>query len=468
MLRFLAVLLILPRFIFPQTPAPGPGTIHEQISCRHSSSETYALYLPKDFSPDSTWPILVSFDPGGRVMLPMNLLRDAAESGGYILICPRGVKNGPLQPALLSLAAVWGDVVGRWPIDGRRVYAVGFSGGARMASVFPQVTGQPLAGILACGAGLNQGVSPEQLSDTMYVGITGYADFNYSEMVRLEQTLAPRPRPSVFFFIDQAHQWPQADLCRRAIELFTVQAMKDDHLPRETTFLTEIFQREFTALGERSLQGEAYFAARQAVGILKLFTDLHNPADLEALRQGQKAWLGSKSFKVFQKEEAARLRRESDTLGKVAWAFSQIRQGPQPDLNPLRLIAGLGLHLWVKTADGSRKIYETSLARRILSAVADAARDETLIHLGQQQVNRAEWTARIRCEASQGSPGLSAALYDHGCILARLGRKKEALKALREALSAGFSDRRLLMEDPDWDSLRSSEDFQALLKGLPQ
>lgn len=466
-LFFWSMLFILPLMIIAQTPLPEPGIIHQQIGCRQNPAETYALYLPGGFTPDRTWPLLISLDPGGRVMIPMNLFEEAAENGGYILICPTGVRNGPVEPAVTALSTVWTDVITRLPIDGRRIYAAGFSGGARMASLFPLVTGQPLAGILACGAGLSQGVTPEQLADTLYLGVAGFADFNYAEMARLEQALNQRPRPAHFFHLDQAHQWPAAEICLRAVSLFDIQAMKDGLIPRNTSRLAEIYQREARAVTERSRQGDGYFAAREADSLHKLFSGLLTPAEMEALEQ-LKNQQQSKAFRRFQKEEANRLQRESDTLSRVAGVFGQIRRGPDPDMNPVRLIAGLGLQTWVKLAAETDDPYESGLARRILSAVVDAARDETLTHLGRQQLVQAEMTAQIRCQAARGSRQYGPALYDHGCIHARMGRKKEAMKALREAVENGFSDRKLFMEDPDLASLRSNDDFQALLKELRQ
>ncbi|MCK7518250.1 MAG: hypothetical protein MZV64_11280 [Ignavibacteriales bacterium] len=47
---------------------------------------------------------------------------------------------------------MWADVSTRFPIDERRVYTTGFSGGARVASFFPRVIGRPIAGVVGCGS----------------------------------------------------------------------------------------------------------------------------------------------------------------------------------------------------------------------------------------------------------------------------------------------------------------------------
>jgi hypothetical protein len=42
----------------------------------------------------------------------------------------------------------------------------------------------------------------------------------------------------------------------------------------------------------------------------------------------------------------------------------------------------------------------------------------------------------------------------------------EAIATLRQAIDAGYQDLARIREDPDWDSVRSRPDFQALLRDL--
>lgn len=84
----------------------------------------------------------------------MMLFKEAAEKFGYILAGSNNSQRGPWENNVKAANAVWMDSHLRFHIDEKRVYAAGFSGGARMASGFSRLLNKPVAGIIACGAGL--------------------------------------------------------------------------------------------------------------------------------------------------------------------------------------------------------------------------------------------------------------------------------------------------------------------------
>lgn len=54
--------------------------------------------------------------------------------------------------------------------------------------------------------------------------------------------------------------------------------------------------------------------------------------------------------------------------------------------------------------------------------------------------------------------------YNLACSLARLGRRREAIKALRKAIEEGYSDFDYLLADGDLDDLRGEPAFKRLLR----
>src|SRR5690349_9997388 len=46
-----------------QTDSIPRGQIVERIEALNDSSQSYALYLPSNYTPDRKWPILYAFDP---------------------------------------------------------------------------------------------------------------------------------------------------------------------------------------------------------------------------------------------------------------------------------------------------------------------------------------------------------------------------------------------------------------------
>ena len=148
------------------------GKILEKVVCRQDPEKSYALYLPTAYSEEKEWPVLYAMDPGARGEIPVALFHKAAEEFGYILVGSNDSRNGPWQPVIQSLIAVWNDTHDRFSIDKKRIYVTGFSGGSRAASIFARVVMQPVAGIIGCGAGLAKAlIKPEQVQTAYYLGI---------------------------------------------------------------------------------------------------------------------------------------------------------------------------------------------------------------------------------------------------------------------------------------------------------
>src|SRR5207253_6401651 len=89
-----------------QTPAAG--TVHASVPVAADASNSYALYLPSNYSTAKHWPLLLIFDPSARGEVPVKLFHEAAERYGFILICSNNSRNfeDPSNAIHLLLAEV--------------------------------------------------------------------------------------------------------------------------------------------------------------------------------------------------------------------------------------------------------------------------------------------------------------------------------------------------------------------------
>ena len=116
-----------------QTNAIPKGQIVERMECLNDSSQSYALYLPSNYTPDRKWPILYALDPGARGKTPVERFKESAEKYGWILAGSNNSRNGPWRRSADAWSAMTKDTQQRFSIDDDLVYATSFSGGARMA-----------------------------------------------------------------------------------------------------------------------------------------------------------------------------------------------------------------------------------------------------------------------------------------------------------------------------------------------
>src|SRR5260370_1241352 len=87
--------LILLLAIFP-APAESlsTGQVLADVKCAADASQSYALYLPSNYTPDRTWPVILGFDPGGRGRNAVDRYQAAAEQYGYIIAASNNSRNG--------------------------------------------------------------------------------------------------------------------------------------------------------------------------------------------------------------------------------------------------------------------------------------------------------------------------------------------------------------------------------------
>src|SRR5262245_66275624 len=111
---------------------PPPGKISEDVKCVAEPAQSYALYVPSNYSPDRLWPVIFAFDPGARGRVPVERYQAAAERYGFIVAGSNNSRNGSTENSK-AIVAMTGDVLSRFSIDERRIYLAGMSGGSRVA-----------------------------------------------------------------------------------------------------------------------------------------------------------------------------------------------------------------------------------------------------------------------------------------------------------------------------------------------
>jgi len=73
---------------------PSRGRIVNDMKCATDSSQSYALYLPSNYSPEQPWSLILAFDPRARGRTPVERFQAAAESYGYIVAGSNNSRNG--------------------------------------------------------------------------------------------------------------------------------------------------------------------------------------------------------------------------------------------------------------------------------------------------------------------------------------------------------------------------------------
>lgn len=222
-----------------QTSQAETGKILPSVPCLKDPNTTYALYLPKKYLPTQKFPLILAFDPHGSGSFPLNLYSDLAEKYGYIMAGSNDSKNGNnIARTEQIIASLLQDIPGRFSVDTGRIYTMGFSGGARTASLIGLYFGG-ISGVIGCGAGFPV-VDQRGTFRFDYIGFAGISDFNMYELLRLDQQLSQNNFNHALFLFDGIHEWPSATMMEKAFQWNKCCAMRRKIIPRDELFLEKV------------------------------------------------------------------------------------------------------------------------------------------------------------------------------------------------------------------------------------
>lgn len=438
------------------------GRVVETIATLRDPAQTYALYLPSNYTPARRWPTLYCFDPLARGPLPVKLFSEAAERFGWVVVGSNNSRNGPLGDSVKAAGAMIEDTQARLSVDARRLYAAGFSGGARQSILIDQLCRHCLAGVIAAGAGYPPEHRPAAPLTFALFGAAGVDDFNFPEMKTLDATLARLGATHRFESFDGGHAWLPPELAAAAVEWMELQAIRSDLRQQDEAFTAAVWERRLAAARRLEAESKSYAAYRAYASLAADFRGLHDTTEAD----GRAAALGaSKEVKTALRDEAEQLGRQQRLVAQL-FELAERRRGEfevrvqatadfRATVEELRAAAKTG------TDSGERRV-----ARRTLNQVA-AHFYEAAANLRQQHARPPVIVAALEI-ASEISPNSPQVLYELAVAYATNSDRKKALAALRTAFEKGFKDTAALEREPALEALRGEAEYKRLLESLKQ
>ena len=426
----------------------------EGIACASDPSQTYTLYLPPGFTNKRRWPVLLIFDPRGRSVVAAEVFREAARDYGWIIVSSNDTRSdGPMEPNIKALNALWPEVQIRLPADLKRIYATGFSGGAAVSYYLADQTGE-IAGIIACGGQMLE----DQLEGTRcpLFSAAGDTDFNYRAMRQVDAFLADQGNPHRLEIFEGPHRWMPTALAREAVEWMELEAMRSGLRERDPEMVEALYCRDVAAAEKLAGGGRELDAARRYWAVERTFNGLRATGEVrrraEMLESSPETRRQRKDEKRWENFEAAYLQRSRDRLALLR--FSEIPPPVSQLAHELRIEEML--------RRSQRPGIEGLTARRALQTPhtflsfyfpRDFLAEGRWAHL----TTSLELALLIR----ENSP---TAWYNLACARARMNHPKAAVEALERAFEAGLDRPELIATDSDLDTLREREDFKALVE----
>ncbi|MCB1009471.1 MAG: tetratricopeptide repeat protein [Acidobacteria bacterium] len=432
----------------------APGEIHSGLGAAPDPTQTFELYLPSSFDPAKRWPLLLVFDPRSRGKLAAEIFRPVAEELGWIVASSDNtMSDGPWEPNIRAVNAMFPDLVSRLPVDTGRIYATGFSGGAMLSWIVGVRTGQ-LAGVLSVGGRLPDGLEKRPIGFAFWA-TAGRSDFNYRPSAELDELAAELGVPHRLEYFDGPHTWLSPEEARRALRWFEVLAMRDGKRPRDDAFLDAELAADVAGADALERDGRTLEALRRLEAVVSTYGGLR---DVSVVETRLRALDRSAAAKAARKEEKWAARYEEQGLRRLTETVWLLRQNEVPP-PPSKLRSTLGLQGLLSQRDAGGERGEA--ASRVLASVSSQLGFYLMRDLfASGDFPKAVAALAIATEVTPDSP---FAWYNLACAQARTGDHKHAIASLERALDAGLPRPDQMKSDSDLDSLRDEPAFQQLL-----
>ena len=451
------------RAITQNDPIPR-GQIVERVEALNDSSQTYALYLPSNYTPNRKWPVLYAFDPGARGRVPVERFKDAAEKYGWIVIGSNNSHNGPWDLAITAWNAMQTDSHQRFAIDDERLYATGFSGGARVATGIA-IACKCLAGVIANGAGFPINVSPSPAMHFVYFSAAGIDDFNYAELRNLEEPLTKAGITHRIQTFEGRHEWPPVAVATAAVEWMELQAMKAGKRPRDDGFISAVWQQRLSDAKTLEESKKYYEAYQLYLDLAESFKGLRDVAPIETKVNQLR---DSSDVKAAIREEQVQIKKQRELENRLQTLIAGRNSGDRVNQNQEDFDSNNLLPKILNDLRKQSKTPEDSTQRRIARRVLDGlfiGMIEQGIGLLQTEKKYSESIKRFEV-ATEINPDRAGAFFYLAWAYAANKDKKKALQFLNEAIDKGFSDAATITANKAFDFIREDPEYQQTMARL--
>jgi hypothetical protein len=399
-----------------------------------SRRQHYQLYVPRDYDPDKSWPLVVFISPGDEP-LGWRHWQKTCEKAGALFCAPYGAGNGcPVGQRTRIVLDMLDDVRRLYKIDPDQTYLTGFSGGGRMACTIAFALPEYFGGVAPiCGTNPLPRLDAlrHRVHDRLSVAfVTGESDFNRKENevfmaplfadlgIRSKLWVVPKMRHSIpgADVLSEVYAWLADDLKHRREE---AKAHPGLALPTGESPTPEKVAAGYVAEAEAELKQAGH--AWRGVALLRAVVERwpnSDPGDKarqllkDVVKDEAKARAvaeeGGKEERDYLTAQAKALDRFGDTRGALrAWRLLATNQPETPEGKKAadeakRLVAALAATPYLGVGFAPNSLLVTDVVRRGPADKAGLTAGDRLLKLGGAKVTSQE---QVRTALGKHKPG---------------------------------------------------------------
>lgn len=431
------------------------GIVIDSLKVSDSISETFALFLPKSYSNDTTWPVVFVFEPQGRGKAAAQLFSSGAEEQGYIIIATNNiVVKDSIVNSLEGAYRMMNTAFNFFPFDKNRIYTAGFAEGAEVASAVPAVVSNLRGIISAGGIWLNSDVLNKG-NRFSFIGISGYNDYRIYDLEAAVRFFKRNNHPASLYTFNGFHEWPGSQLISRALGGFTLQEMEKGLRPGNPDLVESLYQSELEQ-AERLRRTMQFYKSYEMLEFMEDKYALYNKKDeLKSLqkdlrrnslyRQQKREFNNAMVLENLKKEEYSYYLEEDVALANfdnIPWWNQQIIE--------------------LKKYQNGKNMAEAEMGFRLQGFLASSANNYyTVLKQSGASIDPLIFTAVLQTIFDKQNPEGYKNIIS---LSAQDGDYEMAMLYLEDLLKTGYKDMEALYDIPGTLDLKLSPEYNSLIK----
>ncbi len=416
------------------------GEITPTVFCDNDASQSYSLYLPKNYTDALKFPVIIFFDPHGSGSYPVGLFRSLADQFGYILMGSYNAKNGlQFDQTNIIVNSLIAEAGTKYSSDKKRISLAGFSGGSKVALV--GASNHPeLLSVIYCGAAIPFD-NIHQLPPAL--GFAGVRDMNFTEVMASGPVLEAKKINHALIEWKGKHEWPDSLSFEDAFYWCDFNAMRNKLLATDNNLVKNYLQKKNKLIAASKNSLTQYDQFNQLIAFLQ------GVVDVSSYRQKLTSLMNGDSYKKELQKQQGNFQMESNLKQNYMECFQS------KDLN-----------WWRDEISRMRNLKageQEMMYQRLLGYLSLASYSYSNNAIRQNNFSAAQQFLAIYKLAD---PENSEQPFLTACMYARQGDQGKAIAALKEAVQLGLKDKGKVESEESFNSLRGNTEFNKLLSGL--
>jgi len=413
------------------------------IVCRNDASQTYALYIPAN-GMDETSAIIFFFDPHADGALPLKKYQHLADRYNFILAGSNNSKNGNDWSTTDNMwSNLFEDAQQRLTFDRHRIYACGFSGGAKVAG-YIALRNPEIKAVIANGSGLPDGTSPGNFNFS-FTAIAGEGDMNMTDLVSTTNDLDKTQTRHRIIFFKGKHEWAPEATMNLACEGLQLDAMRDKIIAKDDAFISDYVSASKKGVDESAKANDLLGAVQVCKLSISMLSNLTDETSWFSEKEASVKKTAAYQLQLSANEKLFNIEQSKKT------EYSQAFQ--QGDLNYwARTIADLQSKSKPQTDEGA-------MYQRLLAYLSLAFYSITNQLINANQNKEAEYFVELYKKAD---PTNSEAWYFSAILDARNGSAVSTEADLLKAAENGFRDKDRMLRQSEFIKLSNQINLTAV------